>query len=514
MYAAEALGLIKIDLLGNRSLSALLDTLEAVRAAGETPPDPERLDPAADPATRELMARGATMGCFYIESPSMRQVLARLDCRDFETLVAASSIIRPGVSQSGVMERFIRRHRGEEPVTFAHPALRDVLDTTRGVMIYQEDVIRTAGVIAGMSLGEADDLRRTMTKKRDWQRMDRFRARFVRGARERGVAPEVIDRLWTEIESFAGYSFCKAHSASFARLSFQVAYLKAHYPVAFMAAVLANGGGYYGPQAYIDEARRLGIRVRPPHVGASDHAPAAEDAHTLRLGLDRVRGLRAEAARAVAAERERGGAFSGPADLRARVPMLRSAELEALAACGAMDGLASSRRALLWALAEGAAPAPRPTGTADLLPPEEAAGDAPVAAEGPEERLRWEAEHLGVAVSAHPLALYRAALAPWRGRAVPAARLAALAGRWVRIVGWQVTRKAARTRAGDAPMAFITLEDESGLAECVLFPEAYRAHAALLHGFGPFVAAGRVRLEQGVATLEVTWLRPVATGDA
>ncbi|HKJ71593.1 MAG TPA: DNA polymerase III subunit alpha, partial [Gammaproteobacteria bacterium] len=356
MYPAEALGLIKIDLLGNRSLTALLDTVDAVRTARGETVDFEALDPAADPATRELVAAGATMGCFYIESPSMRQVQARLDCRDFETLVAASSIIRPGVSQSGVMERFIRRHRGEEPVAYAHPALAEVLDTTCGVMVYQEDVIKTVGVIAGMSLGEADDLRRCMSKKRDFAAMETYRARFAEGARARGAAEETIERLWTEIESFAGYAFCKAHSASFALLSFQVAYLKAHYPAEFMAAVLANGGGYYGPQAYVDEAKRLGVAVRPPHVNASAVPPRAEpDAdsrggYAIRLGLDRVRGLTMEAAGSVEAERARGGAFDGLADLQHRVPLLDRAGLEALVGCGALDGLGMSRRALFWAL--------------------------------------------------------------------------------------------------------------------------------------------------------------------
>ncbi|MFA9461898.1 DNA polymerase III subunit alpha [Thiohalorhabdus methylotrophus] len=516
MYPAEALGLIKIDLLGNRSLTALLDTVAAVRAGRGEAVDFDALDPAEDPATRDLVARGATMGCFYIESPSMRQVQARLDCRDFETLVAASSIIRPGVSHSGVMERFIRRHRGEERVEYAHPALREVLDTTCGVMIYQEDVIRTVGVVAGMSLGEADDLRRCMSKKRDWNAMETYRARFAEGARERGVTEETIEQLWTEIESFAGYAFCKAHSASFALLSFQVAYLKAHFPAEFLAAVLANGGGYYGPQAYVDEAKRLGVAVRPPHVNGSTAAPRAEPdpegrgGWAIRLGLDRVRDLTGEAAAALAAERGRNGAFADLEDLIRRVPVLDRAGLEALVGCGALDGLGSSRRALFWTLEGRGCGHGRATGTGDLFPavPQDPE-PAPVAAESAEERLRWELAYLGLTASDHPLVLFRHRLAPWRQGMVAAARLADHHGRRVRMAGWQVTRKSARTRAGDRPMCFLTLEDRTGLGECVLFPDAYATYGGLLHGFGPFVTEGVVRLEQGVATLEVDWLRAV-----
>ncbi|MFP4607001.1 MAG: OB-fold nucleic acid binding domain-containing protein, partial [Thiohalospira sp.] len=227
-------------------------------------------------------------------------------------------------------------------------------------------------------------------------------------------------------------------------------------------------------------------------------------------GLDRVRGLTAEAAEAVAAERARGGAFAGFENLRRRVPALDRAGLEALAGCGALDGLGASRRALFWALEGRGRDRGRATGTDDLFPAAAEAPElAPVAAEDAQERLRWELAYLGLTVSDHPLALFRHRLVPWRRGMVPATRLAEHAGRRVRVAGWQVTRKPARTRAEGRPMCFLTLEDRTGLAECVLFPDAYAAHGGLLHAFGPFVAEGVVRLEQGVATLDVDRLRAV-----
>jgi error-prone DNA polymerase len=513
MYPAEALGLIKLDLLGNRSLTALEDARAAVRAHTGNAPDFTTLAPDADPATRELVARGDTMGCFYIESPSMRQVQARLDCRDFATLVAASSIIRPGVSHSGVMERYIRRHRGEEDVTYPLPVLGEILTETYGVMIYQEDVIRVVDAVAGMGLGEADNLRRAMSKKRDQSGMDTYRGRFVQGARQRGIPQDVVEQLWREIDSFSGYAFCKAHSASFAQLSFQVAYLKAHHPAEFLAAVLANGGGYYNDQAYINEAKRQGVAVWPPHIHRSGWAHAAlppgpdKPRGAIRLGLQQIRKLSAEASEALLEEAGR-RPFASLTDLAARIPLVKHDALEALAGSGALDGLAPSRRALFWELEGGQRGSGPARVTAELFPESTPSPPSNLTAEGDRERLAWEWQYLGACVTSHPLTLYRELLNPWREHLTPAVRLPQRNGQTVWITGWQVTQKLARTRTSGAPMCFVTLEDRTGLAECVLFPDAYRDSGRWLKGFGPFVARGQVRLEQGVVTVEVTWLRP------
>ena len=282
-----------------------------------------------DPATAELIRTGRTMGCFYIESPSMRSLFQRMHCTCYEDVVAASSIIRPGVAESGMMKAYVERFRAAREKTTAdcglriaqsesansfkfqvsgfkeqeagqvanpsrsdsqsaihnskfkiqnspsqiyiHPKLVEVLADTYGVMVYQEDVLKVVHELAGMSLGEADVLRRAMSGKAgSREAMESVTARFFAGCRARGVPEPVVVELWRQIETFARFSFCKGHSAAFAVLSYQVAYLKAHHPAEFMAAVLSNGGGYYGAAAYVQECRRMGLRVLGPDVNESE----------------------------------------------------------------------------------------------------------------------------------------------------------------------------------------------------------------------------------------------------
>ena len=223
-----------------------------------------------DPAKRMLIRTGQTMGCFYIESPAMRSLFARMKCETYEDVVAASSIIRPGVAESGMMKEFILRARDPGRVRALHPKMAELLKETYGVMVYQEDVIKVAHEIGGLTLAEADLLRRAMSgKMRSRDAMEKLTERFFESCRKKGIDEKVAREIWRQIESFAGYSFCKGHSASFAVLSFQMTYLKAHHPAEFMASVLANGGGFYQPAAYVSEARRMGLRVLPPSVNPS-----------------------------------------------------------------------------------------------------------------------------------------------------------------------------------------------------------------------------------------------------
>ncbi|VAX16168.1 DNA polymerase III alpha subunit [hydrothermal vent metagenome] len=276
MYPIEDLGLVKIDLLGQRGLAVISDVKSAVKRNYDITIDWRETDPTTDPATKRIMREGKTMGCFYVESPGMRGLLKKLRVDDFETLVAASSIIRPGVSDSGMMKAYIERSLGREKPSCLHPSMERVLKETFGVMIYQEDVLKVVNVVAGMSLAEADSLRKCMSKKRNRERMDKYKGRFIDGAARRGVETKTAEEIWRQIESFGGYAFCKAHSASFAVVSYQTAYLKAHYPAEFMAAVIANHGGFYGAAAYIEEARRLGLDILPPDVNKSHEECVSE----------------------------------------------------------------------------------------------------------------------------------------------------------------------------------------------------------------------------------------------
>jgi len=205
-----------------------------------------------DPETLKLIREGQTIGCFYIESPGMRNLLKQLQVDTFEMLTAASSIIRPGVAESGMMQEFIARHRDPSRRTYLVPEMEQVLGETYGVMIYQEDVIKVAHYIGGLSLEEGDLLRRAMSgKMRSHGAMKVLEEKFYDSCRNKKIKESAAKEIWRQIESFAGYAFCKAHSASFALLSFQVAYLKAHYPAEFLASVLSNSGGFYSPAVYI-----------------------------------------------------------------------------------------------------------------------------------------------------------------------------------------------------------------------------------------------------------------------
>jgi len=225
-----------------------------------------------DEATKNIIREGKTIGCFYIESPGMRSLLKRLDCDTFEMLTAASSVIRPGVAESGMMQEFIARHKNPNRRKYLVPEMKEYLSETYGVMIYQEDVIKVAHHIAGLTLEEADLLRRAMSgKMRSKKAMEQLEKKFFYSCELKKFSPEIAEELWRQIESFAGYAFCKAHSASFALLSFQVAFLKVHYPAEFMASVLSNRGGYYSPAVYIQEAKRLGLKIKLPSINYSEY---------------------------------------------------------------------------------------------------------------------------------------------------------------------------------------------------------------------------------------------------
>ena len=501
MYAAEDAGLVKIDLLGQRGLAVIRD---AGRGAGV---DWAAVDPYADPATRALLREGRTLGCFYVESPAMRLLLRKLRCDDFGLLTAASSIIRPGVSNSGMMSMFVERHLGRQPVRFAHPSLKPLLAETYGVMVYQEDVIKVVHAVAGWSLGEADKLRRCMSKKRHWEKMDTYRLRFLGDAQQRGLSARAAAEIWRQIEAFGGYAFCKAHSASYAQLSFQSAFLKAHHPAAFMAAVLSNQGGFYGAAVYLEEARRLGLSILAPHVNASAWRYTTEGADRLRVGLMAVKQLGAGHAHALTAARP----FASLRDLLARVPLTRG-EAEALIDCGACDGLSPGRTRLRWEAALSRHWRRQPAEPELLAVPEL---PLPALAEpDADERLAAEFSQLGLSPAAHPLMQYRALLSRLAGPGTVAAEdLARHAGQRVRAYGWLVTWRGNRVHKTGALMKFITLEDLTGTFEVTLFPRAYAEHGHKLFGPGPYWVEGVVEDDHGGFTLTAERLENLGKQD-
>ena len=265
-----------------------------------------------DEKTKSLIREGNTIGCFYIESPGMRSLLRRLNCDSFEMLTAASSVIRPGVAESGMMQEFIARHKNPSRRKYLIPQMKKYLGETYGVMIYQEDVIKVAHHIAGLSLEEADLLRRAMSGKlRSKSAMRQIADNFFLSCKTNGLADNAAQELWRQIKSFAGYAFCKAHSASFALLSFQLAYLKAHYPAEFMASVLSNRGGYYSAAVYVQEVRRLGLKILLPCVNFGQYEYTVVDGKEgIRIGFMAAKNLAKNSVDKIVTERKQNGLYS------------------------------------------------------------------------------------------------------------------------------------------------------------------------------------------------------------
>ncbi len=493
--AAEEAGLVKIDLLGNRSLAVIRDAVADARANGAVF-DERKWEPEDDPATRRTIAAGRTMGCFYIESPATRLLQQRTRVGDFEHVVIHSSIIRPAANT--FIREYIRRlHGGSwEPI---HPLLAEVLDETYGIMVYQEDVSKTAMAVAGFDHAEADGLRKVLSKKDKVRQLHDYRQRFVAGARARKLEDQKIDRIWEMMMSFAGYSFCKPHSASFARVSFQSAFLKTHFPAEFMAAVISNQGGYYSTFAYVSEARRLGLKILPPDVNAAGiRWQGRGDA--IRVGLQSVADLGTDTRQRIVDARH-AGPYRSLADFLKRV---RPEEPEArrLIHAGALDVLhpGRSRASLLWDLAAWRQRRSNRSKQAGLFDADPREITPPLPPDDERERLRREFAALGFLCDRHPLTLFEDVLKN-RG-IVKAVDIGRHVGRRVRVAGLLITGKVVSTKHGE-PMEFLTFEDETGLVETTFFPEAYRRFCGLLDRRRPFILTGRVEEDFGVATLTV-----------
>ncbi|HOZ25305.1 MAG TPA: DNA polymerase III subunit alpha, partial [Thermomonas sp.] len=353
----ESIGLVKFDFLGLRTLTIIDWAVKAINvrraAAGEDAFDIMSL-PLDDKATYELFARGDSVAVFQFESRGMRELLKRAKPDTFEDIIALAALFRPGPLGSGMDKQWCDRKHGIEDVSYPHPALEQVLAPTYGVIVYQEQVMQIAQVLAGYSLGGADLLRRAMGKKKP-EEMAKERSKFEAGAAERGVDPRTATQIFDLMEKFAEYGFNKSHSAAYALVAYQTAWLKVHYPAEFMAAVLSsdmdNTDKVVG---FLDEARTLGLKVLPPDVNASTYMFEATDSKTIRYGLGAVKGVGRGACDAISAARTNAGPFKDLLDFSKRVDAagLNKRTLEALVHAGAMDALASNRASLMLQLPE------------------------------------------------------------------------------------------------------------------------------------------------------------------
>lgn len=348
MYVAERLRVEKLDILSQRGIGHIKDAADMIRKNRGVDIDIHRVeDFKKDEKVKNLLRNAETNGCFYIESPAMRGLLRKLRCDDYKTLVAASSIIRPGVAKSGMMRQYIQRFHDPQHIDYLHPVLKEQLEETYGVMVYQEDVLKVCHHFAGLDLGDADVLRRMMNhKSRRKDEMTELTKKFFDNCKSRGYSDKVTREVWRQIESFAGYSFSKAHSASYAVESFQSLFLKAYFPLEFQVAVINNFGGFYPTWVYFNELRRQGGIVHLPCVNMSEYLTSLHG-KVAYIGFVHLQGLEAEFAQSIVNERITNGKYRGLADFMERLhPKME--QMTILIRSGAFLFTGKSKPTLLW----------------------------------------------------------------------------------------------------------------------------------------------------------------------
>ncbi|QCK15985.1 DNA polymerase III subunit alpha [Mangrovivirga cuniculi] len=347
MFSAEDIGIHKYDILSQRGLGHIKDSVGLVKKNKGVSVDITRTDKfKKDKKIRSLLSEGRTMGAFYVESPAMRMLLGKLKCEDYITLVAASSIIRPGVARSGMMREYIFRHHNPNDYQYLHPKMEELMKETYGVMVYQEDVIKVAHHFAGLDLAEADILRRGMSGKyRSRKEFERVEEKFFTNCKQKGYPEAIYKEVWRQIESFSGYSFSKAHSASYAVESYQSLYLKAHYPLEFMVGVINNFGGFYKTEFYFHEAKRYGAIIQAPCVNTSEYLTSI-NGKEIHVGFIHLKSLETKLAHRIVSEREN-GKYTGLQDFIERT-LPGPEQIYILIRIGAFRFTGEEKRALLW----------------------------------------------------------------------------------------------------------------------------------------------------------------------
>jgi DNA polymerase-3 subunit alpha len=513
MTALEQSGMLKMDFLGLTTLTVIHDTLQSIRARTGSAPDLAKID-TADPETYRMLRLGRTVGVFQFESPLATDMLRAMRCDRFDDLVASSALMRPGPLDAGMHRVYQRRKRGEEPVTYALPELRPILESTYGVITYQEQVMRIAQVLAGISLAEADVLRKAVGKK-DKDLIQQELGKFIDKAIARGYHKRVIEELAAQIETFGRYGFNKSHSVAYSVISLQTAWLKCHYPADFMAALLSSAiGDTDSVVKFINESRELGLEVLPPDVNESGYKFTVIGERRMRFGLGAIRNVgRAAIDSILAARRER--PFTDVFDLAERVDLrlCNKRVFEALIHSGALDGLNGHRAQHLavldTAIQEASLKAAeREAGQASLFGAPEpieggsANGDGRLllpnlAPLSESERLTREKEILGFYISGHPLEPFRAECELFATHTV------SQLGQWAEgsiSVGAVVTaiKKQVSKRTG-AEFARLTVEDFSGSSEILVFPEAWAALShRVLTDVPMLIKGGYPRRDQGL----------------
>ncbi|MCG6867900.1 MAG: DNA polymerase III subunit alpha [Gammaproteobacteria bacterium] len=514
----EAAGLVKFDFLGLRTLTIIDWALRNIAAAGGDGDSPVRLEdiPLDDPDTFALLCRQETTAVFQLESRGIKEIIGRLQPDTFEDIIALVALYRPGPLQSGMVDDFILRKHGKAKVEYPHPDLEAILKPTYGVILYQEQVMQIAQVLAGYSLGGADLLRRAMGKKKP-QEMARQREIFLSGATERGVEEQNASYIFDLMEKFAGYGFNRSHSAAYALLSYQTSWLKAHYPAPFMAAVLsADMDNTDKVVTLIDECRQMGLSVEPPDINRSAFDFTVIDPKTILYGLGAIKGVGRAAIEGLIRDRDSSGPFSDIDRVcrRGDSQKLNRRVLEALIRAGAMDAIGTNRATIMaqltdaMRLAEQHARA-RFSGQSDLFGAADNTLPTPVRTpelpEWDEEmRLCAEKETLGLYLTGHPFDRYREELAQFtEGRIATLSVESGANG-----VAWKGRRQtrnvvvaglvsSIRTRnAQSGRMAFLTLDDNSGRLEVGVFGDDYARYGNLIGKDRLLVVQGQLGVDE------------------
>jgi len=520
----EDLGMVKMDILGLRTHTAISDCLDLIEQRTGERIDFEAI-PLDDEPTFELLRSTQTIGLFQLESPGQRNLLGRAQPREFEEVIANISLFRPGPVQSDMIRPYIRRKHGREPVTYIHPALERIYGRTFGVLIYQEQVLEIAAAIAGFTLGEADQLRRAMTSDRSQDEMMSIAESFIAKSVQRGVDRAVAEEVFRQVSGFAAYGFCKAHAACFGKISYQTAWLKRYYPAEFFAGILsAQPMGFYPPRTVAEEAKRLGSRILPPCVNRSDDRFTVENGD-IRVGLRLLRGMSETAMRSILRARAEGGPFESLRDFCARTKVPRPI-IENLILARAFSFTGHAEQELLWLLS--ALPAGMVTRRSSAgLParsPRSASGQCALSYETEEAllgqlpefdpttpvgRVALDLRLTYVSTTVNPFSFWRARMRELG--VTPSTGLYGYKdGETVRVAGIVVARARPPTRSGKTAI-FISLEDEFGLVDTAIFEETYQRCGHALYSSPVLCIEGRL-MREGALDLSVTAQNVIGMG--
>lgn len=499
MYVAEDLGFEKFDILSQRGLGHIRECVEIIKQNKNTNIDITKVeDFKKDENVKKLLSKGETVGCFYIESPAMRGLIKKLKCNDYKTLVAASSIIRPGVSQSGMMKEYIKRYNNPNSFKYLHPVLKEELNETYGIMVYQEDVLKICNKYAGLDLADADMIRRAMSGKfRSKTEFLKIRDKFFDACNSMKRPINISAELWRQIESFAGYSFSKAHSASYAVESYQSLYLKAYFPLEFITAVINNFGGFYNSATYFQEAKRMGAIIQKPCVNNSLFLNRLKN-KTIYMGFVHVKSLERRFVEQIITERDKNGKYSCFDDFCHRVLPCEE-QLNILVRAGAFSFTNISEPELLWkaCLKKSKAKKTLYQTQTKLFYIKEPDFELPDLNFSSTENAYNEIELFGFPVSVSFFDLLKTR---FRGE-VMSENMCNFKNKTVRMLGMFVCIKYVRVSGGDY-MNFCTWLDFNGnYFDSVHFPDSLKKYP--FRGFGVYLMLGKIDVEFDYPVLRV-----------